>query len=167
MIKYLLQVSFSADVFSFCLIDDEYFSPDDHKIVRGTNQRHERPVISFIPDKSKRSLLEFCVEDDPMSRPSFDFICSFIFMKFVKDTPRRSGLEKLTQIPRIDEDKLVYLRVLASRESMEVVEEYECHIISKDRTQTQCMSFSLKGANGGDVFCQSTLDIPTVAGIAD
>lgn len=150
--------SFSTDVFSFGVLACEYFSSDSHKIIKEANEKHERPVLEFIPDKRLRSLLEFCVDDDPMSRPSFDFICKFLFKKFIKNTSMEAKLEELTRIPRIDEDKLNQIRVLASRGSCEAIIEYGKYLLRENKFD-DAMHVFLLGANEGDAYCQNTFGV--------
>lgn len=148
--------SFSTDVYSFGMIAVEYFSPNAHRIVSEANEKHDHPVLDFISDKRMRSLLEFCTDDDPMCRPSFIFICNFIYNNFIKDTSNASRFEELTQVPRIDEDKINQLRILASRGNNEAITEYGKYLLYENNFPNAIQVY-LKGALNEDASCQNTL----------
>lgn len=158
--------SFSSDVYSYVLMAAEYFSPNAHQIIKEANDKHERSVLYFIDDKNIRSLLEFCVDDDPMCRPSFDLICNYLFKKFIKDTPRAKKLEELIQIPRIDKDKLAQLRVLATRGSIESIVEYARYLMLEN-SFSYAKFVLIQGANEGDAYCRNTLNILSKTSLDD
>lgn len=121
-----------------------YFSRDSHQIIREANDRHVHPSLSFIDVKLMGRLIELCVGDDSMCRPSFEIIRNFIFEKFIKETSKSSDLACLTRIPRIDKNKLNQLRVSASRGSNEVIIEYGEYLLHED-SFVEALHILLKG----------------------
>lgn len=130
----------------------EYFSRDSHQIIREANDRNVHPFLSFIGDKQMRRLIELCVDDDPMIRPSFEIIRNFIFEKFIKDTSKSSDLACLTRITRIDKDKLNQLRVSASRGSNEAIIEYGEYLLHEN-SFVEALHILLKGVENKDACC--------------